>query len=441
MAGKKVDPGKLESEAAEAGLVLLGPGKNCQTRTYRWLSCGHEAEYDTGKVRKGSIRCQTCLDQKLIDEATEAGLVLLGTGKDANYRSYRWQSCGHEAEYQIGAVRRGNVRCQVCLGQKLTDEASQAGLVLLGPGKDGSRRTYRWIKCGHEAEYEPGAVRNGRVRCQACLDQKLIDEATNAGLVLLGTGKSAHYRTYRWLSCGHEAEYQIFAVRTGAVRCQICLDQKLVDEADAAGLVLLGPGKVHTYRTYRWQACGHEAEYRLDHVRIGGVRCQTCLDQKLVDEATNAGLLLLGPGKRTGYRTYRWQSCGHEAECRPVQVRIGRISCQECDATAWSKPSNIYLLQFAADDGNIFLKLGVSNNIDNRIKTYGLIDSVKLVEHIVTIPTDTGKEATLLEKSLHTKLRKHRIHPDQMKDYLTISGHTECYPVTMRDEILKALSA
>jgi hypothetical protein len=323
---------------------------------------------------------------------------------------------------------------------KLEAEAAALGLVLVGPGKDRFHRTYRRIECGHEAQYQTGNVRVGKAGCQTCLDQRFIDEATSAGLVLLGQGKNSQYRTYRHIECGHVFEAKACHVREDSVRCNQCDNNRLAEEAAAAGLVLLGPGKDNHYRSYRWQSCGHEAEYQTTHVRIGNARCQACIDQKLIDEANAADLVLLGPGKSRIYRTYRWQSCGHKAEYQPANVRIGHVNCQKCEATAWSKPSNIYLLQFAADDGNTWLKLGVAKNIDARISKYGLLGEVRLIERLATIPTDTGKDAAAVEKALHTKFRKKRIHPGQMKDYMK-NGHTECYPVTMRDEILEALSA
>jgi hypothetical protein len=271
---------------------------------------------------------------------------------------------------------------------------------------------------------------------------KLEAEAAKAGLVLLGPGKSAFYRTYRRIECGHEAQYVTTSIRKyESVRCKQCDEANLVEESTAAGLVLLGPGKDKNYRTYRRIECGHEAQYTLHSIReCGSVRCKQCDDKRFAEDAAKAGLVLLGPGKDRFYRNYRWQSCGHEAGYQLGAVRNGHVRCQVCDATAWSKPSNIYLLQFAADDGNTWLKLGVSSNIDYRISRYGLLDEVRLIERLATIPFETGKAATAVEKALHISLRKHRIHSGQMKDYMK-SGHTECYPVTMRDEILEALSA
>ena len=326
------------------------------------------------------------------------------------------------------------------INEKLEREATAAGLVLVGAGRGKGYRTYRWQSCGHSAEYVTGTVRKGNVRCQVCQGQKLINEAANAGLVLVGPGRAVHYRSYRWVDCGHNAEYQTVNVRKGGVECKACIEHRLIDEATQAGLVLIGAGRNAQYRSYRWQSCGHEAEYVTDSVRKGWVRCQTCLGQKLIDEATTAGLVMIGPGKNRNYRSYRWVDCGHEAEYDTGRVREGCVCCQACDATAWSKPSNIYLIQFAADDGTNWLKLGVAKNIDGRISKYGLFDKVRLIERLSTIAFDTGKAATAVEKSLHTKFRKNRMHPGQMKDFMK-NGHTECYPVTMRDEILEALSA
>lgn len=378
---------------------------------------------------------------KLEREAEAAGLVLIGAGKNCNYRTYRWQSCGHEAQYEPGKIRKGNVRCQECFNQKLHNEASAAGLLWVGKGKSPNYRLYRWIACGHEDQYYPRKVRDHEVGCKQCLDKKLRDEAEASGLMLIGKAENCHYRTYRWLSCGHEAEYGTGSVRRGNVRCQVCFGQKLHDEAHSAGLNLIGPGRNANFRTYRWQSCGHELEYPTNRVRRVSIRCQQCIDKKLADEANSAGLLLIAKGRNNRHRKYRWKSCGHEAEYHTFAVRVGSVCCQVCDATAWSKPSIIYLLHFAADDGTNWLKLGVAKNIDTRISNYGLFDGVRLIERLAIIPADTGKEATAVEKALHNKFRKYRIHPGQMKDFMSKSGHTECYPMSMRDKLLDAINA
>ena len=65
------------AEAEAQDCELLGPGKNANYRTYR-LPCGHEREIGTGAMRKGGFRCQICLDNRVKENAEAQGCELLG---------------------------------------------------------------------------------------------------------------------------------------------------------------------------------------------------------------------------------------------------------------------------------------------------------------------------------------------------------------------------
>ena len=67
-------------------------------------------------------------------------------------------------------------------------------------------------------------------------------------------------------------------------------------EAKASGVKIIGPGKHSSWRTYRLLDCGHEQEMQLSQVR-SGVKCWTCVKAKHKQEAKAAGLTLIGPGK------------------------------------------------------------------------------------------------------------------------------------------------
>lgn len=77
---------KLTKEAEKAGVELLGSARNANYRLYRIKGCDHEQEIATSLVRNGSFRCRQCLDDKLVSEADRAGLQLLGAGQRKAYR-------------------------------------------------------------------------------------------------------------------------------------------------------------------------------------------------------------------------------------------------------------------------------------------------------------------------------------------------------------------
>jgi diphthamide synthase (EF-2-diphthine--ammonia ligase) len=326
------------------------------------------------------------------------------------------------------------------INDKLSAEAAAVGLVLVGAGKDCFYRTYLRTSCGHKFEYTISGVRNGEVRCRQCLDAKLHAEAAAVGLVLLGAGKDRHYRAYRWVECGHEAEYYTSAVRNGEVRCRQCLDDKLSAEAAAVGLVLLGAGKSYNYRTYRWIDCGHEAEYQATAVRNGRPRCLQCFDSKLHTEAAASGLVLVDTGKDASYRAYRWVECGHEAEYRISAVRTGTVRCQQCEATHWSLPSNVYVLVLT-DGPNAWVKVGSAKRTTTRIAQYGLPAGVE-VQVVREVPTKTGKDAYRIEQEIKDRFAAYRLDAEQMRAWHKRDGGgaTECYQVAALDQILAAVA-
>ena len=59
-----------------------------------------------------------------IEEAKATGLKLLGAGRNAFYRTYRFDMCGHEQEIRVDKVRQGkDFKCNQCLADKLNEEA------------------------------------------------------------------------------------------------------------------------------------------------------------------------------------------------------------------------------------------------------------------------------------------------------------------------------
>jgi len=354
---------------------------------------------------------------------------LLGAGDKKGNRTYLLD-CGHEQVILLQKMRTGAFRCKTCVVNNLKKEAELRGCELLGAGKDCHYRTYR-LPCGHEQVITTRSMRLGNFRCQICLDTKLNEEANAQGCVLLGAGKNANYRIYS-LPCGHEQEITLANMRGGRLRCQICLDNNLIEEARAQGCELLGSGKDATYRTYRLP-CGHVLEVGTGAMRIGQFRCQVCFDNKLNEEAKAQGCELLGSGKDANYRTYRL-NCGHQQEVGTREMRTGSFRCQTCEEFFYTLPSNAYLLHIkvGADE---WLKLGYAKDVDFRTTRYGLPSEAE-VSVLATMPFDTGKEAQVFEQSLHKNHKRKRLPVKEMLNFHTGSGATECYPVTMVETLL-----
>jgi len=315
---------KLKKEAEARGCELLGAGSNYQRRTYR-LPCGHEREVATGAMRKGNFRCETCFQNKLEKEAEAQNCKLLGGGKNCNLRTYRLP-CGHELEVATSAIRKGEFGCQTCINERLRDEAEAHDCQLLGAGRNRNLRTYL-LPCGHEQQVRPGHILTDSFRCQICLENKFNLEAEAQRCELLGPGRTCQYRTYR-LPCGHERQLTTAMIRKGSFRCRTCLDNKLKAEAEARGCELLGAGSNKDYRTYLL-GCGHEQEMQVVVMRAGTFRCQICEDYWITQPSQayllhiKAGAdewLKLGYAKDVDFRTTRY-GLPSEAEVSVLATR------------------------------------------------------------------------------------------------------------------------
>lgn len=431
---------KHETEATSIGVELLGPGSSAHTRRYRFTVCGHTQEAHVSAVRDGRIRCQTCLEQRFTEEAAAKGMTLLGAGTEPKFRRYRFSDCGHELECMPAAIRNGGVGCQACIDDRYRLESAAEQLTMLGPGHNNLYRLYRFDLCGHERELTLAAVRHGHVKCQVCFERRLADDAAREGLELLGAAAKPTYRRYRFLACGHEREASAAAVRIGHVRCQECLEQHIERSAAAHGLTLLGPGRDANYRSYRFNACGHVRELAPGRVRRDIFFCRECFETSLAQQASAAGVEILGPGKKPKYRRYRFLACGHEQEMQAIHVRLEGFHCQTCNESAWNGQGNVYIVALSRDEERIY-KVGLAKSVQGRLTRYGLKGEVD-IEVAHTKLFAQFRIAHEREQQLHAALRiaGYGLAPAKAREFLT-SGFTECYSAVPEEIAEKVLGS
>jgi hypothetical protein len=115
-------------------------------------------------------------------------------------------------------------------------------------------------------------------------------------------------------------------------------------------------------------------------------------------------------------------------------MRNGNFRCQTCEEYFYTLPSQAYLLHIkvGADE---WLKLGYAKDLDFRISQYKLPSAAE-VAVLTTLPFDTGKEAQLFEKAIHTIHRRKRLRVKDMLEFHRGSGATECYSVKMVETLL-----
>jgi hypothetical protein len=366
----KVTETQFDREALSSGLRLIGAGilqSNKGSRLYECIKCGHHQERRLSDVRKGNFRCLQCFDNELTESAEKVGLQILGKGTDSNYRLCKFIACSHQQEIQLVRIRDGGFHCQKCFDDKLNQEAAKAKLKIVGKGQSNGSRLYEF-RCGHQQEIRFQQLRTNDFKCRQCAEDTLKKEAADARIMLVGKGRSGDYRTYK-LSCGHLQEMQPGHVRGDRFRCKQCLDDKFNLLAANARLRLIGKGRNAQYRFYEFIKCGHRQELMVRNVASKSALCQLCLDNRFNQEAEKAGLRIVGMGREAEYRLYEFLGCKHQQELRVTHVRDRCFTCRICNPDAGgfdkAKPATFYVYNLES----IALRttgFGITNNETTR---------------------------------------------------------------------------
>lgn len=418
-------------------MTLIGLGKNSNYKKYKFDECGHEKEC-TAQHLKGNPKCLICLEERLKNEALKAGLNIVGNGNKTSTRVYECRKCNYRFENLIRNIRiKQNQECTNCEENRFKKEALAIGLELVGKGSEIRYRSYRFIECRHIEEFQMTHVRLGNVKCSKCSEIKYEEEAAKYGLKILGSGKKPRYRKYKFLKCGHTKEMLPANVRRSGGSCEICFETKIKKEAKKAGLQFIKKANKRNRYTYKVINCGHLQDFALEKVRNKAIRCSICLQMKHEKEAAKYGLKIIGRGKKPTTRKYKFNKCGHTKEMEPVAVRLGFFNCQICEDTSRTQPSNVYLLKIKSGDMQ-WLKLGYSKRIDSRIKQYQLPTNSKITK-LSVLKFQTGNAAHDFESSLHKKFKKQRLPSNKMKEFHA-TGFDECYPLEIKDTLLKELA-
>jgi len=234
---------------------------------YRFNACGHVRDYEPANIRTSQPKCDVCYQQQLHDEAKRAGLELIGDGTlGRHYRLYRFIECGHERELLMHHVRDGVAECQVCRFKELQNDGKANGLIVIGKSKSGGKNLWyecKFIKCGHHQDMLPQHIRGVPDQCHTCRIEKHKQEAKDAGLELIGEGRNKDYRWYKRIVCGHKLELLLQHVRNRTFVCHQC-EQTAYDLPSMVYLLKL------THQDLTWLKLGH-AQYLKTRIKQYGL--------------------------------------------------------------------------------------------------------------------------------------------------------------------------
>ena len=329
---------------------------------------------------------------------------------------------------------------------KQEQEAEIAGLLLLNKADKSFGKGYQnynfylFKDCGHTQYLQPTHVRRKNVTCHECRELDIKVKAELAGLTYLGppSNNMVNFRSYRSNQCGHITDLRFANVsKRTTERCSICYEDELKVKAEQNGLTYLGKSELNgTYRRYKFNKCSHEKDIAAPCVSVGRFECKDCIESEKEQMCKDNGLRLIS---KSADRYWEFElQCGHIKSLRVDHAIDGSWLCDVCGDSHYTKPSILYLYRFDCPDFK-WLKLGFSRNLSLRKANYKLprdCASILLYSREVA----TGYEAQLIEKAIHNKLKSLRLCKKMMTQYMQSNGHTECYPLSAIDQLLKELN-
>ncbi len=319
------------------------------------------------------------------------------------------------------------------LNESQVKEAKEVGIELLKRSSSANYNLYKFTKCGHTAFLQPTHVRRNNIDCKTCQLEKMVDLAHISNDQLLFRVKSDAYKILR--KCGHIVESFSCSMKNQRLQCRLCFEESLKERADENNYTYLG-AEGSGYRKIKFKSCGHYKSVHFSQINKGNVVCRECQDIGYRKKAKENGLHLIERTKNM-YAVYKLP-CGCNKELRIDHASDGSWICDIHDDSHYSKPSMLYLLEIEKD-GFSWLKLGFAKNLEIRTANYGLKSST--IKYVKTIPFETGRKAIIFEKALHSELKESKLSKHVMKNYHTNNGHTECYPVHMKDLIVSKMDS
>lgn len=384
--------------------------------------------------------------------AKGTGFTIIGDPVFEQYNNTKCFLCEcHICKFKIltdkTALSLKRVNCINCLNNKLANEALSVGLEIIGKSLDGDtkRRNYKFTACNHTRDIATGDVRVGSFSCSECYSTEFENNIEDSGLENLGKSHSegtTQYYNVRYKACGHErlAIQGHLMTKTVGI-CQVCFEKDLTTNILEKYNVSVLDKLTKTNRLIKFNSCGHTRVVSLSNLRGGHIDCKVCQLNKFTNEAKQAGLIYLkststeeSPSRKHLYLA----ECGHSLELKPNAVRMGHWTCRTCNSGYLDRPNSIYLFEITCGDF-IFLKLGYSQKPEYRKYDYKLVKgSSELLLKSVTVRT--GREAIILENTLHAKYKQSNYKSSDMKKYLTESGFSECYPLSLKDILISELT-
>lgn len=392
----------------------------------------------------------TAVNLELVKIASSRGEELIGAAigdyeprRLCDYRHMRLK-CGHSQDVRVAHYRKADYFCQTCFEIKLHTIAASQGLELVSMDivRHGNERLYK-RPCGHTEIKSHNYLEKHKIsECQVCRDESIHANLQKQNFTMVKRVRVGSLISCN--TCGHEWTVRNDTASKGNPSCEVCFDEELGKDAQASGFTYLkdrsplrsnSPSRTTLSRWYSCNSCGHVDTFHHVDMRKGNVRCSKCYLTRLQSEASRQGMLYLGHVK--GMMHNYQLPCGCSRLIQPFSVQRGIWACKIHDNTFYHRPNGIYLLEMVHENKS-WLKLGFAKDMQIRTKGYGLLEGTEC-SLLFYRSLSTGYEAMDIEKKIHREMSNHKLDNEEMKAYMTNTGHTECYPLEVKDELLRKL--
>lgn len=393
---------------------------------------------------------KTPVNSEIAALAKSFGEELLGNptgkypkGRSCDYRSVRLR-CGHIQDVRVVNYRTGKTECRQCFEDNVKSIGLSQGLTLKSMDiiRHCNERVYI-RECGHEEIFSHSYLLKHKIgECRICVHKDIAENAIKNNMEFIGTVRKGY--VLKCNKCGNEMIARLDVARDSKPFCTVCFEEQLRAEAQFAGFtydpsetkIVKTKSRSTVYRSYICNTCGHKDFFGHFAMKLKNVSCDKCYLSRLESEAITQELKYLGYFKG---QLHRYEMpCGCTRELTTFAARAGIYACKIHDNTHYHRKSGIYLLKITVGDFS-WLKFGFAKDVAVRLRGYGLPEN-HFVEHIIYKDMESGYAALELEKKIHRQFNNVRLDPKFMKKYMTSTGHTECYPENMLEDIKSAIA-
>lgn len=355
---------------------------------------------------------------KIKNHSTDLSLVGESEVERGNKRYWRKADCQthvvlvHDTASEVPT-------CRVCALNAKVEKLKINGIKVID--KLQNRKLSVILKCGHQKEDSYLGLLT-KPFCKQCRDNTLIKKYEDNGVKVLELG-SATKKTTIEFNCGHISQRKTYS--DDVPTCLECKNTELTDILNKTGATKVSGGFI--------LKCGHLAKTET-YERLLKYTCLHCRNEEQIAKFEKKGLKFIS--NNGSHERFYELPCGHTKSLRTTQSNKN-IICAICNETYYNKPSDLYLLILFTKSGG-YLKLGMSNDLIERIADYKLKNTKVMILSQVQI--DTAARCVAIEKALHKKYKEFRVSSTVMKQFMDC-GFTECYDISIMSKLQNELTS